>query len=1072
MPRSDYSEDQMLQAGTAEYFIDELKWDRSVFAYDQEDFGPDSLLGRNDKSETILFRELRKALKQLNPKAPEVAVEESMRLIAADDLAKNLVQLNEEKYKMIREGVTVEAPNENGQLQKYTLSVIDFNQPDNNDFLMVRELWVEGQHPRRTDLVGFVNGLPLLFIELKRYDKGVKLAYDKNLTDYKRDIRQLFFCNSLVVLSNGHDAVFGSITSPWEHFYRWRRLKENDPMPVKEAPLLQLLLKGMCSKTSLLDITENFLLFDRTEGKTAKIIARNHQYLGVNRVIEKLKGNDDEVKKGRLGVFWHTQGSGKSYAMVFLAQKILSTVSGKYSFLIVTDRIDLDDQVAKTFAYTGAIEDGRKARIPDSASVEKRLSMDMRIQFCIVHKFRRYVKKPYTKRDDVIVFSDEAHRTQYGKYAWNMRKALPNAKFLGFTGTPLIDSAEKQLTRDVFGDYISIYDFQLAVDDDSTVPLYYLNRGEKLKVDDPDIQRRLEERIEEARNAGEIDEDQEEKIYRKLAQEYPVVTSDTRLKKVAEDLVWHYSLRWTTGKAILVCWDKLTCGRMYTFIEKAWKQQIKKLEQSRDDEIDRLVSKGKKPNGHIERLNKRITWMKETEICVVISGAESRELAKEYKKYNLDLDMHATKLRKRELDIEFKRAEHPFRLVIVCAMWMTGFDVKSLSTMYIDKSMQGHNLMQAITRVNRIYKDKKNGLIVDYNGVIKSLRKALATFTKIELPQGSQNDKKYDPLNDDKAALVNYGESVNKAKEYLKSLGFNLVLLINKEKLEKLEPLACAVGCVKENDETKATFNVLVEDMQGKYKGLFPHSGLSKHDIEHSALEAIYNKVNEGKVISDISDMMKELYDVVDTSVDFESDPNTQTGKQYNLSKIDFSRLQQEFSKAKRQQKTFDIKEKIENRISIMLRENPSRINLYEKYQQIVRDYNRDKDEAEISRIFDKLMALDNELDAEQRRFVREGFVNEQQLAIYDLLAKENIKPSDIKKIKAISKELLTILEKRKLLSERWRERAASQAQVETTILNYLWEEIPGSVYKDKEIKDLSMRVFKYVMNPNKEVTH
>lgn len=1067
-----YSEDQMLQAGTAEFFAESLDW-RTEYAFEREDYGPTSLLGRAHRGEVVLVRELRRALQKLNPRAPTTAIEAAIQLLVADDAGKNLVQINEDKHQLLLNGVEVEVRDEAGRLGKHVLRVIDFKTPEANDFLMVRELWVEGLQPRRADLVGFVNGLPLLFVELKRYDKDVKLGFDKNLADYKRDIRHLFFFNAFVVLSNGHDALFGSITSPWEHFYRWRRLNESDPMPPTEAPLLQTLLRGMGSKTALLDIVQNFVVFDHSEGEAqaAKIVARNHQYLGVNRVIQRLTSDDTavraEVDAGKLGVYWHTQGSGKSYSMVFLVNKVRRALGGQYSFLVVTDRLDLDSQIAGTFANCGVVGDAKAARIPDSASVLERLQLDLRVQFTLVHKFKqRLPKASLSEKPHLIVLSDEAHRTQYGRLAMNMRLALPKAKFLGFTGTPLIEAEEKQLTREVFGDYVSTYDFKRAVEDDSTVKLYYENRGGKLTLVDPDIHAKIQERIDAAFRAGEIDGDQEEALYRKLAQEYPIVTSPERLKKVAADLVGHYSRRWNTGKAMLVCWDKLTCGRMYAYIQDCWQQRINEIAGKRDGEAKRLAAKDLASSQYLDLLDRELAWLRETEICVVISGADSKELAKDYAAYGLDLAPHARKLASRQLDEEFKRAEHPFRLVIVCAMWLTGFDVKSLATLYLDKPMQGHTLMQAIARVNRVYRDKESGWVVDYNGMVRSLRRALATFAaRSDDPQQAAN---VDPLEDEKVALADYAASVQAARGHVAGLGFDLDLLISPQRLEKLEPLAFAVGCIKRNDETRVTFNVLVEAMQAKFRALFPHPDLSLHYDEHDALCAIYNKLNERKQVDDISAMLRELHDVVDDAVQFEALKVAEpTRKPYDISKINFERLQQEFVRARKQEETFDLKERIEARLAAMLRANPNRVNLFEKYQRIVRDYNREKDAAEIARIFEQLMALDKELNEEERRFVREGFDNEEQLAIFDLLQKENLKPSEIDRLRKAAKDLLPTLEQRRVLAEYWRDRAASRAQVETAILDHFYAELPEDAFDEDEVKLVSAKVFGLLMRPD-----
>jgi len=541
MTRKDYSEDTLIQQPAVELLEKELQWE-SMFAYDAEDFGPAGLLGRHSDREVILQREVDAALRRLNSGLPDEAYQEALTQVMSYDLTKTPVQMNEDKYRLLRDGVPVRYRDDEGRFHDRRLKLVDFDNPADsgkNRYQAVRELWVKGRlGRRRPDVVCFVNGLPLVFIELKRYDQHIDKAFKNNYSDYLDTIPQLFHWNALILLSNGVDAKYGSITSGMEHFSRWKRLKEDDPEPGKDQPLLPLLLRGMLNRESLLDLVENFTLFDRTEGEVQKIVARNHQYLGVNRVIGRLlteePGVRAEIEAGRLGVFWHTQGSGKSYSMIFLTEKIHRKLSAKYTFVIMTDRNELDDQIFRTYTGCGAATN-KKAKARNGKGLEKLLIENHRYVFSLIHKFHRLVDEAYSPRTDIIVISDEAHRTQYGRLALNMRKAIPHAKFLGFTGTPLIEHAEKQLTREVFGEYVSIYDFQRAVADGATLPLFYENRGEKLKIIDEEINRRINERIDAARAAGELDADQEEKLYRELARDYPILTSPTRLDKVADD---------------------------------------------------------------------------------------------------------------------------------------------------------------------------------------------------------------------------------------------------------------------------------------------------------------------------------------------------------------------------------------------------------------------------------------------------------------------------------------------------------------------------------------------------------
>ena len=359
-------------------------------------------------------------------------------------------------------------------------------------------------------------------------------AYEKNLKDYKDVVPRLFQFNAVIILSNGLESKIGSITSKFEHFSDWKRVSEEEEGIVS----LDTIVKGVCHKDRLLDLLENFILYDTSKGSIVKLVARNHQFIGVNKAVAHFKNARDQADKGtitreqaqRLGVFWHTQGSGKSYSMVFLTQKILRVFGGGYTFLLVTDRTELDAQIYGTFAGVGAVND-KNARAKDGENLKELLKTDKRYVFSLIHKFN--FDEKLTDRDNIIVISDEAHRTQAGTLAINMRKALPNASFIGFTGTPLFKDDE--LTKKIFGEYVSKYDFKRSIEDGATVPLYYENRGEKLKLDNPQINQDIRESIE----AKDLDSDQEDKLKRLFAKQYPILTAEKRLRAIAKDVLRH-----------------------------------------------------------------------------------------------------------------------------------------------------------------------------------------------------------------------------------------------------------------------------------------------------------------------------------------------------------------------------------------------------------------------------------------------------------------------------------------------------------------------------------------------------
>ena len=515
-----------------------------------------------------------------------------------------------------------------GETRHAHAHVIDFRDAARNRFLAVRELKVQGvrvpHYNRRADLVCFVNGLPLVFIELKAVYRNIRAGFDDNLTDYlsEHSISHAFHHSAFLVVSNGDQARYGSITSTWEHFVEWKRNAEKD----KARLDAETLLDGMLAKERLLDLVENFLLFDDSRaGGARKIVARNHQVLGVNRAVasvvrqEELKrqfppterlieyrvprpellkiteappsesayaapapassvqGDELPLLKrahedlGRLGVFWHTQGSGKSYSMAFFAEKVRRVVPGNFTFLVMTDREDLDDQIWRTFIGCG-VSDDKTPRAGSGKELQEILRGNHRFVFSLIHKFNQPVTEPYSERDDIIVVSDEAHRTQAGRFARNMRLALPNASFIGFTGTPLFKHDE--LTKRIFGGYVSRYDFKRSEEDQSTVKLVYENRGEKLGIARLDLNDRIADAVEKA----DLDPDQQALLEKLLGKDYEVITADDRLDKLAEDFIEHYSTRWQTGKSMLICIDKITCARMFQRIELRWRAKLARLQ--------------------------------------------------------------------------------------------------------------------------------------------------------------------------------------------------------------------------------------------------------------------------------------------------------------------------------------------------------------------------------------------------------------------------------------------------------------------------------------------------------------
>lgn len=600
----DYSENILVQESAGHLLEDELGW-RVELAYNTEVLGETGTFGRKSYKEILLVKYLKEALLKLNPWLTPALLEDAIKTFESHMSSASLMQINEENYRHIRDGIPVKVKKQNGQIEEKKAIVIDFTNPENNDFLAIREMKIHGDlYRRRTDIVGFVNGIPLLFIELKKNSVDVQNAYTDNYTDYLDTIPHLFYYNAFLMLSNGTEAKVGTLGSKYEFFHEWKRLSEQEEGNVA----LETMLRGICKKDNFLDLLENFISFDHSDGETVKILARNHQYLGVNEAVKAYEAR--KLNNGKLGVFWHTQGSGKSYSMVFLSQKIRRKFAGSPTIVILTDRDELNTQISDTFENCGLLGKTKAAKYIATSGDDliTKLQGNPSFIFTLIQKFNKKDVQPIIPDHDIIIMSDEAHRSQYGIFADNMVNLLPTAARIGFTGTPLL--LNDNITERTFGGYISIYDFKRAVEDKATVPLYYENRGEKiLDLDNPDITDKILDAIE----ATDLDPNQTKKLEREFKKEIHIMTAPQRLKSVAKDFVSHYSDLWTSGKAMFVCLNKVTCVRMYNLVQNYWEEEIKRLEGI----------KSKVSQQEVQELERKIKWMKETEMAVVISQEQN-----------------------------------------------------------------------------------------------------------------------------------------------------------------------------------------------------------------------------------------------------------------------------------------------------------------------------------------------------------------------------------------------------------------------------------------------------------------
>lgn len=994
-----------------------LGWETANL-YD-ETFGIDGTEGRKSSAEVILVRRLRKALERINPGYPATAYEQAVEQLTEDRSKQIPVNANQAFYKLLRDRVKVEVTDIEGNLQTVDLSVVDWKNPDNNDFFLAQQMWVSGEmYKRRCDLVGFVNGIPLIFIELKGPHVPLKSAYDDNLKDYKgQSVPQLFHPNAFIILSNGSQTRVGTITSPWEHFFEWRRI---DDETEAGSTSLETALRGLCDKRRLLDVVENFTVFETARGGLIKKVAKNHQYLGVNKAIEQmveLRESGDREAAKRLGVFWHTQGSGKSLSMVFFSQKVLRKLPGKWTFVMVTDRSELDDQIYKTFTATGAIT-GAEVQATSAENLKQLLREDHRYVFSLIQKFRTEKGEVYPKisdRDDIIVITDEAHRSQYDVFALNMRNALPHAAFLGFTGTPLI-AGEEERTREVFGDYVSVYDFARSIEDGATVPLYYENRTPELQLTNENLNKDIERLLEEA----ELDEEQEKKLEREFAREYHLITRDDRLETVAADLVKHFLGRGYRGKAMMVCIDKATAVRMYDKVQAHWKQHLAdlraQLKTATGDARETLIDK--------------IEVMETTDMAVVVS--QSQNEIEDLKAKGLDIVPHRQRMVNESLDEQFKDPDGPLRLVFVCAMWITGFDVPTCSTLYLDKPMRNHTLMQTIARANRVAAGKTAGLIVDYVGIFRNLQDALRIYAKPNQP-GQLPIK-------EKAALVDQLEGLLKeAQAFCTSLGIDLNGIVATPPAKRLEALQKAMDVILEagEDQTKA-YLLLAGQVARTFKAILPDPEANAHAPTSVLVSYVGAMIKALRPPPDISGVMSDLDALLDDSIATEGyriGERPQPEALIDLSQIDFAALQKKFEEGKKATETEKLKGQIEKKLDKMVRENKGRIDFLEKFQKLIESYNSSSHNLE--EFFKDLMSFAQNLTEEEQRAHREN-LTEEELAIFDLLTQPEPALSEKEKdeVKKVAKELLAKLKAEKLVLD-WKLKTQTKADVERTIRDF-----------------------------------
>ncbi len=1057
------SEDQIEQA-IIDVFVHNLKY-RHLNCLHSD------VTGRANESEVVIKPLLLKKLKELNPSIPANLIEAAAEQLYTSHLDKSEYFANKEVYGLIKNGIDVTVNNDKDRQEKVTVKVLDFEDETKNDYLVVSQLWIQGKEYRvRPDLIVFINGLPLIFIELKNSNIAIRNAYDDNLTRYRKNIPQLFQYNAICMLSNGLETKVGSFNSGYGHFFPWLRPESEKQVPdkkrIKEFGVsLDYAVIGICQKNRLLDYFDNFIIY---YNDVAKIIAKNHQFLGVNNAIQNFelrlkhdKEGSDSGNKGKLGVFWHTQGSGKSYSMIFFTRKIFRNFTGNYTFLIVTDRLDLDSQIYRNFLGAGAFSKETKCLPKNSEDLRKMLQTNTRYIFSLIQQFRYDKGKQYpllSDRNDIVVIIDEAHRSQYKDLAENLRTGLPNAQYIAFTGTPLFGN--KELTNNWFGKTISEYNFKQSIEDGATVPLFYHKRVPEVLLQNDDINEDLAEILADEN----IDEVNQQKLEREFATEFGIITRDDRLEKIASDIVYHFPRRGYLGKGMVVTIDKFTAVRMYDKVKRLWEEEKRKLQTQ--------INETKLPSDKAE-LKYILEWMRRADMAVIVSEEAGEE--EKFLKQGLDIKTHRKRMltadeNGQELEDKFKDPKDPLQLVFVCSMWLTGFDAPTISTLYLDKPMKDHSLMQTIARANRVTdhlinnKPKKNGLIVDYYNVFRNLKKAFASYGggSVIGGEGAGEDS---PVQEKDQLFVLLKDAISECVEYCQGFDVDLQRIVDSgivfNKLALFDEYA---DTILASDERKKQFVVYDNMVDALYEACKPDILGRRKEFPIAAIIHYLREVIDGRADrADLESAKRRISQLLDDSIIAHEDANKSTQhhdasivaengayyikpwREIDLSKLDVDKLKEEYKCAPHKNiEIADLRAFISEKLKQMMERNVTRISFAQKLQELIDRYNSGG--ATTENYFEDLMSFMEKMKDEEQRAAREG-LTESELEIFDLLKKENLTKDEEQKVKLSAKNLLKRLKEEKptVLINDWHKDTQTRIQVQDAIKTVLDAYLPDT---------------------------
>ncbi len=961
------------------------------------DIAPDGISPeRQSYSEVVLIERLKNAVDKFNPDIPEEAREEAVKRLLRSESPK-LIANNQHFHKMLVDGVDVEYRRKDGSIAGDKVWLFDFENPENNEFLAVNQFTViENNNNRRPDIVLFINGLPLVVIELKNpADEAATIwtAFNQFET-YKNQIHSLFHRNEILVVSDGIEARAGTITSGKEWFLPWKTIEGKETAPAA-MPQLEVLLRGMFDKKILLDLARHFIVFEKEREKILKKLAAYHQYHAVNKAIEAtIKASSPRGDK-RCGVVWHTQGSGKSLTMAFYTGKLVLTLDNP-TIVVLTDRNDLDDQLFGTFSRCQELLRQKPVQATSRNEVKAILKVASGgIVFTTIQKFLPEEKGDryplLSERRNIAVIADEAHRSQYDfidGFAKHMRDALPNASFIGFTGTP-IEKADRS-TPAVFGNYIDVYDVEQAVEDGATVRIYYESRLARLELK-PEERPKIDPEFEEVTEGEEVE--RKEKLKSKWARLEAIVGSEKRIKRIAKDIVNHFEKRLEVldGKGMIVCMSRRICIDL-------------------QNEVVKL-----RPEWYHKDDDKGI-------IKVVMTGSAGDPVSWQEHIRN--------KQRRQAIGDRMKDPADPFKLAIVRDMWLTGFDAPSLHTMYVDKPMRSHGLMQAIARVNRVFKDKPGGLVVDYLGIADELKKALSEYT--------EGDRKQTGIPQEEAVAL-----MLEKYEVVSSLfhGFDYKKFFTATPKEKMSIIPAAMEHILKQKDGKERCLKYVTELSKAFALAVPHEEALKIRDDVGFFQAVRSglaktTITTGKTEEELDSAIKQII-----SKAIVSDKVVDIFAAAGLKKPDISILSEEFLAEVRglphKNLAFELLKKLLND-EIKIRSKKNLIQGKSFAEMLERAIKRYQSRSiETARVIEELIELAKEMREASRRG-EELNLTEEELAFYDALEVNDsaVKVLGDETLRTIARELVDTV--RKNVTIDWTLKESVQAKLRVMVKRVL----------------------------------